>query len=97
MILENDVESRLGREVRDAGGLCVKFLPDAMAGMPDRIVMLPGGALVWVETKRPSGGVLSGLQKHRHRQLRRLGQRVVVCWSADDVDGLLDELIPGRA
>ena len=35
--------------------------------------MLPGGVLVWVETKRPKGGRLSELQKLRHRQLRALG------------------------
>lgn len=92
MILEHDVESRLGRKVRAAGGQCVKFIPDHMGGMPDRIVMMPGGVLVWVETKRPSDGKLSELQKHRHKQLRQLGQRVVVCWSANDVDGLFNEL-----
>lgn len=97
MILERDVESRLGKCVRDADGLCVKFVPDAMAGMPDRIVILPGGVLVWVELKRPSGGVLSARQKYRHAQLRRLGQRVAVCWSDADVDRLLDELTCGRA
>lgn len=96
MVLERDVEARLGKAVREAGGQCVKFVPDAMAGMPDRIVMMPGGVLVWVELKRPDGGVLSTRQKYRHAQLRRLGQRVAVCWSAADVDRLLDELIPGR-
>ena len=41
--------------------------------------------------------VLSARQKYRHAQLRRLGQRVAVCWSDADVDRLLDELTCGRA
>ena len=86
--LEHEVESRLVARVRSLGGLCVKFIPDAMTGMPDRLVMLPGGLVYWVETKRPVGGKLSAVQRHRHRQLRALGQQVYVCWSAEDVDRL---------
>lgn len=54
--------------------------------------MLPGGVLVWVETKKPKGGALSAVQKHRHKQLRALGQRVCVCWTIEQVDKLMDAL-----
>lgn len=92
MILERDVESRLVSRSAALHGACVKFIPDNKRGMPDRIVMLPGGVLVWVETKKPKGGALSAVQKHRHKQLRALGQRVCVCWTAAQVDRLMDEL-----
>ena len=92
MILERDVESRLVARAAALHGACVKFIPDNKRGMPDRIVMLPGGVLVWVETKKPKGGALSAVQKHRHKQLRALGQRVCVCWTAAQVDRLMDEL-----
>ena len=91
--LENEVESHLRRRVEKAGGICVKFLPDFARGFPDRIVLLPGGVLVWVETKRPQGGVLSPVQKVQHVLLRRLGQRVEVVWTKDQADDLIDSLV----
>lgn len=89
MILERDVEAHLVRVVEKAGGRCVKFSPDSMRGMPDRVVMLPGGVLIWVELKKPRGGKLSEIQKHRHKELRALGQRVEVVWSVQDADNLI--------
>ena len=90
--LENEVEGHL-RRVEKVGGVCVKFLPDFARGFPDRIVLLPGGVLVWVETKRPQGGVLSPVQKVQHVLLRRLGQRVEVVWTKDQADALIDSLV----
>ena len=91
--LENEVEGHLRRRVERVGGICVKFLPDFARGFPDRIVLLPGGVLVWVETKRPQGGVLSPAQKVQHVLLRRLGQRVEVVWTKDQADDLIDSLV----
>lgn len=92
MVLEREVEHRLVSRVTAMHGACVKFIPDNKIGMPDRIVMLPGGVLVWVETKKPKDGRVSVIQKHRHKQLRALGQRVHVCWTVEQVDKLMDEL-----
>ena len=91
--LENEVEGHLRRRVEKVGGICVKFLPDFARGFPDRIVLLPGGVLVWVETKRPQGGVLSPVQRVQHVLLRRLGQRVEVVWTKDQADDLIDSLV----
>lgn len=91
MELERDVEQHLFDEVKRRGGMCVKFIPDHKRGMPDRIVMLPGGVQIWVETKRPKGGTVAAVQKHRHKELRALGQRVAVCWTKAAVDELLAE------
>lgn len=89
---EREVESYLRRRVEALGGECVKFIPDDMPGYPDRIVMLPGGVLVWAETKKPKGGRVSKLQKLRHEQLRALGQRVVVVWTKEQADELVEQL-----
>lgn len=86
------MESYLRRKVESLGGICVKFLPDFARGFPDRIVILPGGVLVWVETKRPVGGKLDPAQNVAHVLLRRLGQRVELVWSNEDADRLLGEL-----
>lgn len=94
MELERDVEQYLSARVRAAGGMCVKFNPDSVRGMPDRIVMLPGGVIVWAELKKPKGGIVSEVQRHRHRKLRQLGQQVVVLWSKADVDRFMDGYTP---
>lgn len=89
---ESDVESYLRKRVEQAGGQCIKFLPDYARGFPDRIVLLPGGVLVWVELKRLQGGKLSPAQKVQHMTLRRLGQRVEVVWTKEQADALVKEL-----
>lgn len=88
--LERDVEAYLRTRVEQAGGLCVKFIPDLVTGMPDRVVILPGGVVVWVETKKPKGGSVSEVQKYRHRKLRALGQAVEVCWTKEDADAIVE-------
>lgn len=91
MILEREVEAYLGRRVRQMGGKCVKFIPDQDNGMPDRIVMLPGSGLIWVELKRCEDEDARKLQKMQHRKLRKLGQRVEVVRTKAEVDKLLSE------
>lgn len=89
---EREVEGYLRRRVEEAGGRCEKFIPDLDSGMPDRIVMLPGGILVWVETKKPKGGKVSSIQAYQHKRLRALGQRVEVVWTKEQADELVEEL-----
>lgn len=86
MDLERDVEQHLVRRVETLGGLCIKHGQD---GWPDRIVMLPGGRLFWVETKK-KGGRIADLQTYRARQLEQVGQKVQYLWSTDAVDGWLE-------
>ena len=88
MILENDIELRLVHGIEQLGGLCIKVGQD---GWPDRLCVLPGGRVCWVELKRPDGSA-SGPQRWRAVQLRRLGQRVERPSSAEEVDALLEDL-----
>lgn len=89
--LESEVERYLREQVEKLGGKCVKFVPDFSRGFPDRVVILPRGVLFWAETKRPVGGVLDPYQNFQHVLLRRLGQRVEVVWSKEEVDSLIKE------
>ena len=89
MRYESDVERRLTACVERAGGVCLKHGQD---GWPDRIVVLPGGALVWVELKR-QGGRVAPLQELRMRRLRSLGQRVELVWSAQEAEALVEQLL----
>ena len=91
--LESEVERYLREQVEKHGGKCIKFLPDFSRGFPDRVVLLPGGVLVWVETKRPVGGHIDPAQNVQHVVLRRLGQRVEVVWTKEEADRLLRALV----
>lgn len=94
--LERDIEKKLRDMVRKHGGKCLKWTCPGEAGVPDRIVLMPGGRVYFVETKRPKGGKLSALQKYRHKCLRALGFWVCVAWTLEDVATfeliLLDEI-----
>jgi hypothetical protein len=87
--LENEVESYLTKRVGQLGGRCVKFVPDFARGFPDRLVLLPHGVTVWVETKRPVGGVIDPAQLVQHENLRRLGQLVYLAHTKEEVDRIL--------
>lgn len=90
--LESRIEGRLVRGVRAAGGLCWKVT--AERGAPDRIAVLPGGRVVWIELKRP-GGTVARAQEYQHRRLRALGHEVLVLRSRGEVDGFLAGLAQG--
>ena len=87
MVFESDIESSLVNGIEKRGGLCLKF---GMDGWPDRIVILPD-RVIWVELKRPDGRVAE-LQKWRAAQLRKLGFRVEIPWSKEDVVQILESL-----
>lgn len=74
-VLEKEIESKLREMVEQAGGMCLKWVCPGWAGVPDRIVLLPGGRIVFVELKKPVGGRVSGRQKWWRDKLRLLGFR----------------------
>lgn len=82
---EDKVEDRLAEGVKALGGLAFKFKPLGIIGVPDRIVLLPGGRLIFVELKKPDGTV-KPWQRRMHETLRGLGFRVEVLWSLGMVD-----------
>lgn len=95
-VRERDVEKYLVERLESVGLKCIKFLPDMLNGMPDRLVLLPGGRVVWVELKT-RGGELSELQKLRGLELRRAGHEVVVVWTKEQADELAWRLSRGES
>lgn len=86
------MEGYLTRRLDEELGLkCLKFLPDHRNGMPDRLVLLSGRRVVWVELKT-KGGALSEIQKLRHKELRDSGQVVEVVWTKEQADDLVHRL-----
>jgi len=85
---EKTIEQKLIQAVKAAGGNAPKLTCPGFAGMPDRLVLLPGGRIAFVEVKRP-GGKLRALQESRHDLLRRLGFRVYVLDDAGQIGEIL--------
>ena len=54
-ITEKQGERNFVKAVKEAGGLAMKFVSPGRVGVPDRIVLLPGGRAVFAEIKRPGG------------------------------------------
>lgn len=79
---EKVIEQKLVAETRKAGGLALKFVSQGFAGVPDRILLMHGGCVAFVEVKAP-GQRPRPLQAARHKLLRRMGFRVFVL---DDVE-----------
>ncbi len=86
-MLERKVEGRLVERAKQHGGLAIKWTSPAFSGVPDRIVFLPGGRIIFVELKRP-GEKPSPLQSRVHQLLTELGADVRVVDSPEAVDAL---------
>jgi hypothetical protein len=86
---EKDIEHKLLTEVKAHGGVCWKFTSPGTAGVPDRIILMPGGKIAFVEVKAP-GEKPRRLQLVRHRLLRKLGFRVYILDHPDQIGGMID-------
>lgn len=91
---EATIEARLVREVRKLGGLCYKFTSPGNPGVPDRIVILPGGRTIYVELKTEIGR-LSKLQKWQREEMQKRGADVRVLKGLDQVTAFLEEVRAG--
>lgn len=74
---EKLIEKKLIEGVKKLRGLALKFWPISITGIPDRIVILPGGKIHFVELKT-TGGILRPRQKIMIAKLISLGCSVFV-------------------
>lgn len=91
MVREVQVETYLKTTVDKRGGLCVKLSPMNYVGIPDRLVILPGGVIVFCEVKKPRGGKIARLQGWWREKLIGLGCRHEYIFTRDDADRVLGE------
>lgn len=88
---EKAIEQKFREAVKAVGGVAVKFTSPGFDGMPDRLALLPGGRMAFVEVKAP-GKKPRPLQAARHRMLRRLGFKVYVLDDEEQIGGIIDEI-----
>lgn len=86
--LESDIEKKLRLMVAKHGGLCLKWVCPGWSGVPDRIILLPGGHIIFCELKRPKGGKIEVLQTWWRKRLQTFGFLSVVVKNAEEVDQL---------
>ena len=88
---EAEVEAALVARVRAAGGVCWKFTSPGTQGVPDRIVVLPGGRVGFVELKR-TGALPRPIQVRRLEQLAALDVAAFVIDHTNQIEGVLDAI-----
>lgn len=85
--LEREVERHLVKRVKSIGGLAPKWVSPGLNGVPDRIIFLPGGRIIFVEVKAP-GKKLRPIQEYVRDQLEALGVDFRVVDSKEAVNAL---------
>lgn len=88
-IREVKVEKKLRQAAEASGGRAYKFISPGVLGVPDRIVVLPGGVVCFVEVKAP-GEKPRPSQRHVLRQLYRIGASVATVDNETTAGRLID-------
>ena len=88
---EKTVEQKLAHAVKTMGGIAPKFASPGWDGVPDRLMLLPGGRMAFAELKAPDK-TLRPLQVKRKRQLEALGFRVYCIDRPEQIGGVLNEI-----
>jgi hypothetical protein len=88
-VTEKELEQMLVREVKRRGGRAYKFISPGLNGVPDRLVLLPGGKIGFVEVKAP-GKKMRPNQIKRKSELEGLGFLVYCLDNPKDIGGVVD-------
>ena len=101
-IIEKDIERWLGIQLKKLGCIYMKFVSPGNDGVPDRIVVLPGGSVIFVELKDKKG-VLMANQRIQVARLRNHGALVFVITGmiqaklfVEDMERVVHELSSAR-
>ena len=87
---EQVIEAYLRSEVKALGGKAYKFVSPGTTGVPDRLVLLPGGRVFFVELKAP-GRQSTPQQKLQQQRISKLGFSVQVIDNKPDVDRFIEQ------
>ena len=90
-MIESELEKKLGKRLKDLGCLYFKFVSPGNTGVPDRLIILPGGRVIFVELKTESGR-LTPLQFFQINRLQAQGCIVRVSYGMEDAEQLADDI-----
>ena len=91
LIREDDIETYFHKRVKKAGGYTYKFTVPGRRNVPDRIMMLPGICMQFVELKKP-GEKPTDAQVREHERIQRWsGFRVLLFDTKHDIDSYLSD------
>ena len=88
---EKYIERKLVEGIKKQGGECIKLLASHLSGLPDRLCLLPGGKLFFVEVKS-EGKQPTTIQKVVHQRLKGLGFNVEVVDNMNQLNQLIQAL-----
>lgn len=88
---ESVIEGKLRKKVVDMGGRFFKWVSPGSDGVPDRIAILPGGRIYFVELKTDKGR-LTDIQKYQQEVLRRLGCNVTTVYGETGIENFVESV-----
>lgn len=89
--MEKQIEKFLKNEIKEKGGECFKFVSPGNSGVPDRIAILPGGHIYFIELKS-EGKKPRPLQLKTLERLKHLGCEVYVFDNKEDINKWIEAL-----
>lgn len=87
---EKLLEKKLSKEVTKAGGLSFKFWAMSHSGLPDRIILIPGGKIFFIEVKS-TGEKPTKIQVFVHNKLRKMGFVVLIIDSSEQIKKFIQD------
>ena len=91
--LEKSIENILREEVERQGGMCLKWTCPGHRGVPDRMILFPGGIIAFVELKRPGAKVKAGgLQEWWREKIQSFGFRCSEVSTAEQAKSIVSFL-----
>ena len=91
---ESKIEEWLNGQIKELGGISYKFVSPMNPGVPDRIYLMPGGAVWFVELKTEIGR-LANIQKWQGKRIREMGCRYRVIKGMQQARDFVEELKEG--
>ena len=92
---EKKIERYFKAQLEKRGALVFKFVSPGQAGVPDRVVLLPGGRVVFAEMKAP-GEKPRPLQRAVFARMARAGHPVYIIDSREAVKRFMEEVMPSE-
>jgi len=90
-VLENAIEQKFVEGVKKLGGKAYKFVSPGNAGVPDRLVVVPGGSICFCELKQ-AGKALTPRQQKCRKELENFGVVIVPLAGIGAVNDFLEQL-----